>query len=129
MQTSWPARILYWTLALGLGVLFGAAGTITHAITIGGFPLGLVLAIIAVGALLLALRCLFPGRTTTVICGVAMLGVTTMLSGVGPGGSVVVPNTPLAQVWLIALAAIVLVAVTWPELTRAGSAKPATNLE
>lgn len=123
MQMTWPVRIMYWVLALGLGVLFGAAGTITHSITMWGLPVGLVLAIIAVGGLLLAIRCFTPGRVATAICGIAMVVVTTFLSGVGPGGSIIVPNTPLGQVWLYALAGIVLVAISWPDMAKVRAAQ------
>lgn len=123
MEMTWPTRIMYWVLALGLGALFGAAGTITHSITLAGIPAGLILSIIAVGALLLAIRCFTPGRVATAICGIAMVAVTTILSGVGPGGSVVVPDTLLGRIWLYALAGIVLIAISWPDFSKIRAAQ------
>ena len=44
-----------------------------------------------------------------------MMIATLMFSGRGPGGSVIVPETPLATVWTIAVPIVVAIVVAWPE--------------
>ena len=54
MQSSVPARVGTWVVALVVGTVYGLAGTIAHAYQLGWFPLGLVLAIVGCAALLVA---------------------------------------------------------------------------
>jgi len=41
-----------------------------------------------------------------------------LISGVGPGGSVVVENTVMGQIWIYVVAGLVLLTVTWPSIRR-----------
>ena len=125
MPASVSARIATWLISLLVGVVYGLAGTIAHGYALGWFPLGLTLALIGCGALLLAVRLLTLDRWATLGTGLGMMAATFVFSGSGPGGSVVVPQTGLAVAWTFAIPILVALAVAWPE--RAGgdrSARP-----
>ncbi len=114
MTNSW-ARYATWAISLIVGAVYGVAGTIAHAYRIGWFPLGLILAVIGCGALLMAVRLLAADRWAALAAGLGMMGTTLMFSGEGPGGSVVVPQDTLALVWTFAVPLLVAVTVAWPE--------------
>lgn len=115
MRTSLPARIGSWVVALLVGAVYGLAGTIAHSYQWGWFPLGLVLALIGCAALLVAVRLLTADRWAALAAGLGMMVSTLAFSGKGPGGSVIVPDTPLGSIWTIALPVIVAIVVAWPE--------------
>lgn len=117
MRSSVPARIGTWVIALAVGAVYGLAGTIAHAYTLGWFPLGLVLAALGCAALLLAVR-LLTDRGATLATGLGMMLSTLVFSGTGPGGSVIVPQTDLAVVWTFAVPILVAVIVAWPDRVR-----------
>lgn len=118
MPSSLPARLGTWAVAFVVGVVYGLAGTIAHSYELGWFPLGLVLALTGCGALLAAVRLLTVDRWATLATGLGMMTATLVFSQRGPGGSVIVPDTPLATVWTLALPILVAVAVAWPEHVR-----------
>jgi len=112
-----------WVIALVIGAVYGTAGTIAHAYRLGPVPVGLVLAVVGVAAMLVAMRALTADRWTA-LCGAAgALVATVVFSGPGPGGSVIVPGGELDQlagislglVWAIALVVIATVVVAWPD--------------
>lgn len=111
-------RLLTWVVAFIVGAVYGLAGTIAHAFTLGWFPLGLVLAIIGSAALLAAVRLLTADRWAALATGAGMIIATLVFSGRGPGGSVIVPQTELAIAWTIAVPVIVVIAVAWPNRLR-----------
>lgn len=118
MRSLAPAKIGTWIVALVVGAVYGLAGTIAHAYTLGWFPLGLILGILGSAALLLAVRLLTADRWATLATGLGMILATLVFSGSGPGGSVIVPQTGLAVVWTFAVPVIVAVMVAWPERAR-----------
>ncbi len=111
-------RLLTWVVAFIVGAVYGLAGTIAHAYTLGWFPLGLVLAIIGSAALLAAVRLLTADRWAALATGAGMIIATLVFSGRGPGGSVIVPQTELAIAWTIAVPVLVVIAVAWPNRLR-----------
>lgn len=115
MSSSTPARVGSWIVALIVGLLYGVAGTVAHAYELWWIPLGLILAIIGSGALLLAVRLLTADRWATLATGGGMMISTLVFSGRGPGGSVVVAQTDLAVIWTFAVPILVAVAVAWPD--------------
>lgn len=127
MRPSVPARIGSWIVALLVGLVYGVAGTVAHAYTLGWFPLGLLLAVIGAAALLLAVRLLTSDRWATLATGAGLMISTLVFSGSGPGGSVVVPQTGLAVVWTFAVPILVAVAVAWPERVRPVEPAPAAK--
>lgn len=117
-KTSWPARIATWLTALVMGIVFGAAGTAVHAVTWGPVPVGMMLSAVAIAGILIALRLLLTDRWVVLIAGLGMLLVVLLLSGEGPGGSVVVPDTLLGRIWGYVVAGILLLVVAWPDVSR-----------
>lgn len=126
MRRSWVSRIVSWIGAALIGGVFGVAGTIAHPLVWASLPVGLFIAIVACAAILVAIRSLSGSRGAAVAAGLGMLGMLVLISGVGPGGSVVVPDGLLGRIWTYTVAGIVLLVVAWPSLTppapRAGGA-------
>ncbi len=81
-----------------------------------GIPLGLAISMIACAAVLAAIRLLSEDRWSTLAAGVGMVVITLVLSGSGPGGSVVVEASTLGVVWTVAVPLIVAIVVAWPDL-------------
>ncbi|WP_345750944.1 histidinol dehydrogenase [Microbacterium rhizophilus] len=132
MRAPWPTRILLAVLAVVTGAVFGVAGTIAHAYTLGVLPVGLILALLGCAALLIGLRLLVEDRWITWIAGLAMLATLLVFSGKGPGGSVVVPQPadgqfPIGIVWTYALTGVVLLVGAWPDLSRLRAAPVAAR--
>lgn len=50
--------------------------------------------------------------------GLGMIGMLVLISGEGPGGSVVVPASFAGQIWTYLVAGIVLLVVAWPSVRR-----------
>jgi hypothetical protein len=129
VKLGW-ARIGTWIIALLVGAVYGVAGTIAHAYTLGWFPLGLLLALIGSGALVLAVRALTADRWAALASGIGLVLTVVLFSGRGPGGSIVVPDgtldmlgpVNLGVVWTFALPVLVAVIVLWPERRQVGSA-------
>lgn len=115
---KWVSRVLSWLAAAVVGGVFGVAGTIAHSLLWGPVPVGIIVGTIACGAILIAIRALTHDRAATVAAGAGMVGMLLLISGVGPGGSVVVENTIMGQIWIYIVAGLVLLTVTWPSLRR-----------
>lgn len=118
MRMRWVSRVLSWLAALVVGGVFGVAGTIAHSLTWGPVPIGLVLGAIACGAILVAIRALTHDRGATLAAGLGMVGMLLLISGVGPGGSVVVQDTLAGRIWIYIVAGLVLLTVAWPSFSR-----------
>lgn len=123
-------RIAFWItgiLAFVVGAVFGIAGTIGHVAMWGPIPIGLLVASIGVAALLVALRLLTGVRWTVLAAGMGVMVATLVLSGKGPGGSVVVPapaegELSLGIVWTIVVPVITAIVVAWPQVRTPASA-------
>ncbi|MGM7672004.1 histidinol dehydrogenase [Microbacterium sp. A93] len=115
---NWISRALSWIAAALVGAVYGTAGTIAHSLMWGIIPVGLIVGGIACGALLVAVRALTRDRGAAVATAIGMLVMLMVISGTGPGGSVVVPNTPAGQIWIYLVAGIALLVVAWPNLKR-----------
>ena len=121
MKLSW-ARIATWVIAFVVGAAYATAGTIAHAFTIGPVPLGLLLAVVGSGALLIAVGALTADRIATVAAGAGLIGAVLLFSGRGPGGSVIVPQGELAMlgpvnlgiVWMVAVPVLAAAVALWP---------------
>lgn len=112
------SRGLSWLAALLIGGVYGVAATIAHSYTLGPVPVGLILGAIACAALLIALRTLTGDRWAALAAGFGMMALILLISQRGPGGSVVVPNTPLGNIWMYVAAGIVVLVVMWPDLSK-----------
>jgi len=112
------SRGLSWLAALIVGGVYGVAATIAHSFTWGPIPVGLIVGGVACGALLIALRALTGDRWAALAAGLGMLALILVISQRGPGGSVVVPNTPLGNIWMYVAAGITVLVVAWPDFSR-----------
>lgn len=118
MRVSWISRVLSWVASALVGGVYGVAGTIGHSLMWGPIPVGLIVGAIACAAILVAIRALTHDRGAAVAAGVGMIGLLLVISGVGPGGSVVVENTLTGQIWTYLIAGLVLLVVAWPSFRR-----------
>ncbi|WP_226532539.1 histidinol dehydrogenase [Microbacterium paraoxydans] len=118
MRVSWVSRTLSWVAAALVGGVYGVAGTIAHSVMWGPIPIGLIVAAIACAAILVAVRALTHDRGAAVAAGLGMIGMLVLISGVGPGGSVVVPDSLSGQIWTYVVAGIVLLVIAWPSFSR-----------
>ncbi len=121
---TWLSRILSWIAAALVGGVFGIAGTIGHSLICLGIPVVIIVGAIACGAILIAIRTLTHDRGATLAAGLGMLGMVTVISGAGPGGSVIVENTVWGQIWLYVLAGLVLLTIAWPRLPSSAGRRP-----
>ena len=94
------SRIPTLFIAALAGAVFGVVGTVAHAATIWGIPVGLVLGILGAAALMLAIR-LLADRWASVAAGVGITLAVIVFSGEGPGGSVIAPAGIAAVVWTV----------------------------
>ena len=101
-----------------VGVIYGAAGTIAHSLMWGPIPIGMIIGAVACAALLVAVRALTHDRGATAATAIGMIGMLMIISGEGPGGSIVVPNTPLGQIWIYVVLGIALLVISWPSVSR-----------
>lgn len=118
MRVSWLSRVLSWVAAALVGGVYGVAGTIGHSLMWGPIPVGLVVGAIACAAILIAVRALTHDRGAAVAAGLGMIGMLVLISGVGPGGSVVVADSLAGRIWTYLVAGLVLLVVAWPSLSR-----------
>ncbi|WP_025102952.1 hypothetical protein [Microbacterium paraoxydans] len=125
MRGKWLSRVLSWVAAALVGGVYGVAGTIAHSVMWGPIPIGLIVAAIACAAILIAVRALTHDRGAAVAAGLGMLGMIVLISGVGPGGSVVVQDTLAGRIWTYLAAGIVLLVMAWPSFSRQ-PVRPAT---
>jgi membrane-bound ClpP family serine protease len=116
------SRVLNTLLLVLLGVVVGAVGTSAHQVsgTLGGVavPWGLALAIGASGCLIVGVRLVTAGRLSTIAVAVGVVGAIALFSLKGPGGSVLIPDNVVGQVWVFAPVVIAAAAIAWPELRR-----------
>jgi hypothetical protein len=112
------SRVLSWIAAALVGGVYGIAGTIGHSVMWGPVPVGLIVATIACAAILVAVRALTHDRGAAVAAGLGMLGMLVLISGVGPGGSVVVQDSFAGRIWTYLVAGIVLLVVAWPSFSK-----------
>lgn len=123
-MSSVITRVLSWLAAFLVGGVYGVAATIAHSFTLGPVPVGMVVGAIGCAALLIALRALTGDRWAALMAGVGIIAMLLMISQRGPGGSVIVPNTPLGNVWMYLAAGIVALVVSWPDLSKLRTAPP-----
>lgn len=112
---------LLWICA---GVLVGALGTVANQISWSvsssfSLPLGLAVAFLALTALLIAARSLGVSRFPALGVALGALGTILLFSRESAGGSVLVPNNLMGQLWFAGPFVIAAVVIAWPDLQRA----------
>lgn len=110
-----------------VAVLAAAAGLVVGVVLGFGHrdapPWGLVVALATVTALIIGLR-LLAGPAGAAGVGLGVLVATVALGLPGPGGSILIAEDPLGEVWVIAPTVIAVLALFWPSRWR--RARPAT---
>ncbi|TFD82235.1 hypothetical protein E3T48_02405 [Cryobacterium fucosi] len=114
-------------LAFVVGAAFGVLGTIAHQATIVlgpvTIPIGLVLALAGVTALLAGLRLVVGDRLVVLLATIGLLGTIFLLSLRSEGGSVLVPQGLPGTLWTVGPTLIATVVLAWPRIPgRRGSA-------
>ncbi|MCU1423904.1 MAG: N-acetyl-D-myo-inositol-2-amino-2-deoxy-alpha-D-glucopyranoside deacetylase, partial [Microbacteriaceae bacterium] len=119
-QQSVLVKIVTGIFALLLGALVGTLMTTVHQSTVAiagiAVPWGVIVALLASGALIVGLRVLTTSRAITVLGALGVMGVTAFLATPTVGGSVLVPANLAGTLWTFAPAVVTLVALAWPNL-------------
>ena len=112
-----PILTFFW--ATPLGILLGLAGTLLHSIratTSDHYPIGLVIALIMVGALALALRLLRSSRGALYLMTAAFIGTVFWLAQRQPGGEVLILGDQIGDTWAYGSMVICAVVMLFPRL-------------
>ncbi len=120
-------RIVGWVLLLVAGAVLGAVGTVAHQSTVHwgvDVPLGLIGALAAYTALLVGLRLLAHDRIPALAAAVGTILSVLLFAQKSAGGSVLVPDNLLGQIWLVGPILIAAVVVSWPDVSRHHRAVP-----
>ena len=103
-----------------VGIFFGVLGTIAHQATVTLFgvalPIGLAIAFVGIGALLLGLRLVVGDRFVVGLAAIGLLSTIFVLSLRGAGGSVLVPAGLPGTLWTVVPALIAAFVLAWPTL-------------
>ncbi|TFC03481.1 hypothetical protein E3O42_06370 [Cryobacterium adonitolivorans] len=114
------SRLLAALMAAAAGALFGILGTVAHQTTfeLGSLtiPLGLTLALLASGTLLLGLRLVVHDRLIVLAAAIGLIATVFLLSLRSTGGSVLVPAGVLGTVWTMAPALFAALVIAWPRI-------------
>lgn len=121
------ARALAALLAFVVGAAFGVLGTIAHQATIVlgpvTIPIGLVLALAGVTALLAGLRLVVGDRLVVLLAAIGLLGTIFLLSLRSEGGSVLVPQGLPGTLWTVGPTLVATIVLAWPRIPgRRGTA-------
>ena len=121
------SRGLAAVLALLTGAAFGVVGTIAHQATLSlgpvTIPVGLILALAGITALLAGLRLVLGDRLIVLICAIGLLGTIFVLSLRSSGGSVLVPEGIPGLLWTVVPTLVATIVLAWPRIpARQGSA-------
>ena len=113
-------RVLASVVGLSVGAAFGMLGTMAHQATLVlgqvTIPVGLILALLGAGALLVGLRLVLGDRLVVLLCAIGLLGTIFLLSLRGTGGSVLVPAGLPGTLWTIVPALVAALVLAWPKL-------------
>jgi LmbE family N-acetylglucosaminyl deacetylase len=121
-----PARLTFANRSLAglggllVGILFGVLGTIAHQATVTLFgvalPIGLTIAFVGIGALLVGLRLIVGDRFVVGMAAAGLLVTIFILSLRGSGGSVLVPAGLPGTLWTVVPALIAALVLAWPKV-------------
>lgn len=123
------SRIVNAVLLVVAGAVIGGIGTVAHQLTVTWvgvtIPLGLIGSLLCFTALLVGLRLLGGSRWPALCAALGAIAVILVFTQQSPGGSVLIPNNLLGQIWLVAPILIAAVVVSWPDVKRAAG-RPGT---
>ncbi len=126
-MTGRRSTLLAGLAAGGTGFVFGVAGSFGQAATAGGVPVGLVLAVVGAGCLVVGARLASGSRAVGLAAALGVLAATGVLSVPSPGGSVVFPAPDQARVliWVAAPVVAALGVLLWPPRRRPAGSRDA----
>lgn len=104
-----------------VGAVLGGVGTVAHQATVDWgvtVPLGLIGALVAYTALLVGLRLLGRSRIPALVTAIGTILAILLFSQKSAGGSVLIPNNLIGQVWLAGPIVITALVMAWPDLSR-----------
>ena len=116
------SRIVNAVLLVVAGAVIGGIGTVAHQLTVTWgvtIPLGLIGSLLCFTALLVGLRLLGASRWPALCAALGAIAVILVFTQQSPGGSVLIPNNLLGQIWLVGPILIAAVVVSWPDVKRA----------
>jgi N-acetyl-1-D-myo-inositol-2-amino-2-deoxy-alpha-D-glucopyranoside deacetylase len=115
-------KVVTGLLALLVGAAAGGICTVNHQLVLSlgpaRIPLGVIVSLVIVAALLIGCRVVFGSRIPTTLAAVGVLGSLGILTLGGAGGSVLVPANPAGYTWTYGATIIVAVVLAWPRITR-----------
>ncbi|MHA7986122.1 hypothetical protein ACX9R5_09965 [Rathayibacter sp. CAU 1779] len=113
-------RALYAVLMGALGIVFGTLGTLVHSSTIGTarLPWGIVVALAALGCLLVGIRLLSDSRLYSICAAIGALLAVGVLSQQSFGGSVLITSTVIGWTWMGGAVVLSLFVIAWPRLRQ-----------
>jgi N-acetyl-1-D-myo-inositol-2-amino-2-deoxy-alpha-D-glucopyranoside deacetylase len=117
-QQPLGVKVFVSALALVIGAALGGVSTVEHQFTVllGSWPapVGVIVSVVIAAALFVGARLAFDDRWVALLAAVGFIGVVSVLSVQGPGGSVLVPSNVAGYALTYGPAAIALVALAWP---------------
>lgn len=114
------SRLVNAVLLVLAGAVVGGVGTVAHQIVVQAgvaIPIGLIGALTAYTALLIGLRLLGGSRLPALLAAVGTIGIILVFTQESPGGSVLIPDNLVGQIWLVAPILIAAVVVAWPDVS------------
>jgi hypothetical protein len=116
------SRIVNAVILVVLGAVAAAVGTVAHQATVAlaGAPLpwGLVLSLCAVACLLAGLRLVAESRVPAFAAALGVVGMIGLFSLRSMGGSVLIPNNLVGQLWVFGPVVIAAIVIAWPRVSR-----------
>ncbi|MDQ1598209.1 MAG: N-acetyl-D-myo-inositol-2-amino-2-deoxy-alpha-D-glucopyranoside deacetylase [Microbacteriaceae bacterium] len=111
-------HIMSYLLAFVVGAVIGGISVVNHQFSpqIGGhaIPVGIIVVLLIVAALLAGLRMVFPGRLVVGCAALGLLGVIALLSVASDGGSVLVPANTAGYLLTYGPLVLTVIALAWP---------------
>jgi N-acetyl-1-D-myo-inositol-2-amino-2-deoxy-alpha-D-glucopyranoside deacetylase len=121
-QLRMTEKVVTSLLSLLVGVAAGGICTVNHQLVLSigpvRFPIGVVVSLAIVAALLIGSRIVFESRIPASLAAVGVLGALATLTLGGAGGSVLVPANPAGYTWTYGATIVVAVVLAWPRLAR-----------
>lgn len=115
-------RIVGAALSILVGAIYGTIGTIAsqNVLQLGEvtIPVGLILALVGVLALLIGFRLLFDDRLPVLCAAIGMVGMIALFSVASAGGSVLIPQGLLGLVWTVVPVLLATIVVAWPRMPQ-----------
>ncbi len=118
----WIGALVAALCGAAIGLIFTVAHRATVPVLGIAFPYGIVLGVIAVTALVAAMRLLWDVRIPAIGAAVGVVVGIAVLSSQGAGGGVVVASDAYGWTWLALPTVAVIVAVLWPRMRGRGGA-------